>query len=419
MTSVPPPPPPSRPARTSPWLKALFGCAIGCGVLVVLALLAGGAGVWWLVSPGEQTATEGVAGGESVGVIHFGGLNRDPGTLELLTKAMVEMQRAADRASAEGTPEAVRWLQEMGRAQSGSGGLSMWIPRELTVALERAEDGEPAFLVALNLAAFPRLIRTVVRRVARSAEAGGEMARERHRGHEIEIFPEGGALTFAGSTLLFASAPEVMRRALDRLEDGPEPGPMAALLPAGDDERWDVRGALLDHDGTLGDSLGKLFPPAAGDGPPGLEAPPGVEASGGGDGPVVVEAPERLAGGDPDPAGGAGAGEAQSLAAAERAAPAVERAVFGLDVVTGDRIEAEIRLDCASAAGAREWLARLEQALGRFEAEHGRGALAAGVAGTVEGSRLRADVELNGIGAWLERWMAEEMAEPATNGDSR
>lgn len=382
--SSPTPPLPAPRQPTSPWLKALFGCAIGCGVLALLAFLAAGAGMWWLVSPGEQVATAGVAGGESLAVVHFAGLNHDPGVRELLTRTFLEMQRAADRQRAEETPEALRWLEEMSRAQSDPSGLAMWIPRELTVAVERGADGEPAYLVALNLASFPRLIRTVVRQIARSGEAEGEVARERHRGHEIEILGPGGALGFAGSTLLFASEPALMRRALDRLDDGPEPGPMAPFAPGGAGGRWDVEGTLLDHDGGLGDLLAGLMAPGADPAPPGAE-PPGLEA------PLALEAPP---------------------VAAERPAPAVESATFGIDVVSGDRIEAELRLDCASAAGAREWLTRLEEAARRLEAEHGRGALAARIDGTVEGARLRAEIELTGVGAWLESAVAEWMAEP-------
>lgn len=407
MTSPPPSPPASAPpAKAGPWLKALLGCAIGCGALALLAVLAAGAGFWWLVSPGEQVATEGIAGGESLAVVHFAGLNDDPGVRELLTGAWWEMQRAADRRRAEESPEALRWLEEMGRAQSNPSGLAMWIPRELTVAVERGADGAPAYLVAVNLASFPRLIRTLVRQVARSAE--GEVARERHRGYEIEVLGPGGALSFAGSTLLFASEPELMRRALDRLEDGPEPGSMTALAAAGTgDDRWDVRGALLDLDGGLGDLLAGLLPPAA-DPSPGAGAAPGAVRR------PILEAPERPAGFEADAgAGGAGAAGPPNVAA-EPPPPSAERATFGVDVVTGDRIEAELRLDCASAADAREWLARLDQAARRLESGHG--ALAARVDGTVEGAQLRAAIELTGVAGWLESAIAAWMAETADGG---
>lgn len=402
MTTPPlePPPAPAKPAGAGPWLKVLLGCAIGCGVVAVLGFLAIGGGFWWLVSPGEQVETGRVVGGESVGVIHVTGLDDDPGTRALLTRAVVEMQRASDRQRATEMPEQLRWIQEMGRAQSGgASGLEMWIPREVTVAIEPGEDGEPAFVVALNLSMFPRLIRTMVRQIARTADAGGPL-RESHRGYEMEVFPEGGALAFADSTLLFASRAEALRRALDRLEDGAEPGPMAALLEAAGSDRWDVHGALLDHDGSLGDSLAEMLPRPA---RPATAAEPA---------PGALEAPERAAGAT------VGVVESPPAAGDDPPAPAVERATFGLDVVTADRIEAEIRLDCASEAGARAWLARLEEALRHLEAAHGRGALAAGIAGTVEGARLRAEVELTGIDAWLERAIAESMAEPPEDGET-
>jgi hypothetical protein len=424
-TLAPPAPPtPPKPAGASSGLKLLLGCAIGCAAVGLLVFLAVGGGFWWLVSPGEQVETERVAGGESRAVVHFGGLNDDPGARALLNRAAVAMQRAVDRQRGEEMPEALRWLEELGRAQGGgAGGLGMWVPREVTLTVESGEGeegGEGVFLVAVNLAAFPRMIRTIVRQVARAEEEGGPV-RQRHRGYDIDVFPGGGALAFAGSTMMFASRPEALRRALDRLEDGPEPGPMTAVLAADGGDRWDVRGALIDHDGTLGASLAEAL---AGRARPSPAANPA---------PGELEAPEPPQGGGPDPAGAVGVVEAPPSAAGDAAiagappsaagdagvagAPAVERATFGVDVVTADRIEAEIRLDCASEAGALEWLARLERALRHLESEHGRGALAAGIAGTVEGARLRADIELTGVDAWLERAIAESMAEPPEDGD--
>ena len=412
---IPPPTGPPQPGA-SPWLKLLLGCAVGCAVVGALVFLAVGGGMWWLVSPGEQVATEGVAGGESQAVVHFGGLNDDPGTRALLDRAVVAMQRAADRQRAEEMPDAVRWLEQLGRAQSGGAtGLGMWIPRDVTVTVEQGEDGESVVLVALNLAAFPRMIRMMVRQIARAEDEGGPV-RKRYRGYDIDVFPDSPALAFAGSTLLVASRPEAVRRAIDRLEDGPEPGAMAALLPADGAGRWDVHGAVRDHDGTLGTRFAEALPGArpaadAESAPEVPEAPepaPGGGGAGSAPGAVrVLEAPAPVPGHGTDP--GSAADEAAGTATP---APPVERLTFGVDVVTADRIAAEIRLDCASEAGAREWLGRLEESLRHLETEHGRGALSSRISGTVESARLRAEIELTGVDAWIESAAAEWMEEP-------
>ncbi len=381
-STVPEPKPDKR------WLKPLLACAIGCGALALLLVLAAGAGFWWLISPGDQRETRGIAGGESAGVIHFG-LRGDPGVRELAAKAVLEIQRAGDRARGAETPEAIRWLEEIGRQQQGgAGGVTMWIPREMTVAIEPVPGGESDLVAAVNLAAFPRLIREVVERAA-----GGSGERREHRGHRYELLAGERSLGFAGSTLLFASTPEAMERALDRLEDGPEPGPMTARLAAAGGDRWDVQGELLDHDGGLGDALAGALSAIAGD--PEAEAE-GLEAENldwtGWDA-LPVEAETQPAEVEAPPAG---------------APPAVERASFGLDVVTVDRLTGEIEIDCASAEGAREWLDRLEDAARRLESQRGRGVLAAAVTGGAEGDRVRATIELTGISAWLERVIPEE-----------
>lgn len=415
MTSptIPPPASPAPPqSGASPWLKLLLGCAVGCAVVGLLVFLAVGGGMWWLVSPGEQVATEGVAGGESQAVVHVRGLNDDPGTRALLDRAVVAMQRAVDRRRAEEMPDALRWLEQIGRAQRGGAtGLGMWIPRSVTVTVEPGEDGESVVLVALNLATFPRMIRMMVGQIARAEDEGGP-ARERYRGYDIDVFPDSPALAFAGSTLMVATRPEAVRRAIDRLEDGPEPGAMTELLAADEDGRWDVRGAVLDRDGSLGGSLAEALPRArpATEADPAPEALEATEPVPGGAGVSlpgsvrVLEAPATVPGQGTDPA--SGADEATGTA------PPVERLTFGVDVVTADRIEAEIRLDCASEAGAREWLARLEESLRHLETAHGRGLLSTRITGAVEGGRLHAEIELTGVDAWVESAATEWMEEP-------
>lgn len=400
---IPPTVPEPKPDKR--WLKPLLACSIGCGALVLLLVLAAGAGFWWLISPGDQRETRGIAGGGSAGVIHFD-LRGDPGVRELAAKAVLEIQRAGEAARSAETPEAVRWLEELGRQQQGgAGGITMWIPREATIAFEPVPGGESDLVVAVNLAAFPRLIREVVERAA-----GGSGERREHRGHRYELLAGDRSLGFAGSTLLYASTPEAMERALDRLEDGPEPGPMAARLAAPGGDRWDVQGELVDHDGGLGDALAGALATIAGD--PEAEAdglaaedldwpewdalPDGAETAAVEAAPVEAEAPVEVE------------APVEAEAPPAGAPPAVERASFGLDVVTADRLTGEIEIDCASAEDAREWLARLEGAARRLESQRGRGVLAAAVAGGVEGDRVRATIELTGISAWLERVIPEE-----------
>ena len=211
--------PVSPPARTSPWLKMLVGCGVGCGVVVLLAAAGFFAAGWWAVAPGAQVDTGRIAGGESLGVVRSGRLADDPGVRELIENAVVAVQRASNERNREVMPEPLRWMQGLGQARGGSAGLGLWIPREITVTVERGDrPGHPGVVCALNLSAFPRLVRFVIE-LAKKPGTGGE-APIHYRGRRIDLLNE-ACVSSAGGTLLFATDLAAMKRALDRLDGRP------------------------------------------------------------------------------------------------------------------------------------------------------------------------------------------------------
>ena len=67
---------PPAPSRSSPWLKILLGCGLGCGGLLLIGILAVGYGAWWITSSGKQIRT--TADFRAIGIrFHIESLDRD------------------------------------------------------------------------------------------------------------------------------------------------------------------------------------------------------------------------------------------------------------------------------------------------------------------------------------------------------
>lgn len=238
--------------------KLLIGCAVGCGVLVVAAIVAGGLGMFWVFSPGEQIATDRIVGEGVTGVVKMHELADDPGVEALVTKALREFNEINRRQQEEALPEDLRWLARLQR-QPSARDLRQFIPKEATLVFEPAPVGEDApFVVALNPRTMVRPFKALFALASRADE--NEEIRTEHRGHTIYRFDEddGGALAFVEGTVLFSNSRAALARAIDRVEDGlagsVDPGErLGRDIPEG---TWDAVGVLGNDAGLVADLLG-------------------------------------------------------------------------------------------------------------------------------------------------------------------
>ncbi len=350
---------PAKPAEkrglTTP-MKVLIGCGVGCGVVAVAAVVAGVLGFFWLISPGKQTPTDAIVGDDSLGAIRVEDLAEDPGARQLVTRVLTRMQEIDRRHQAEDLPPSLRWLQELQQSPSAQD-IEMFIPREVTLTFERAAAGEePHIVVAFNLRGLVRLVQQVLALAARAEGPGGDPVKTVYRGHEIFILDpqEETVLAFVGGTLLFSDHPEAVKRAIDRIEAGAGAAHVRAVeAPAGD---WDVAGSLDNEEGLLDDWLQEV---AAEEGPP-----PGE----------------------------------------------VRRLGFGFDLVSADEVAGTMILECADVASAVAWLPRLEAKYREMAEEAAGHGLTLTHHARAEGSRVLADLRLEGLEAALDRWL-ERVAE--------
>lgn len=275
--------------------KVLIGCAVGCGVLIVGALVAGGLGFFWVYSPGEQIATDRIVGDGVAGVVKLSEVADDPGVQALLTKVLRTVNEVNRRQQEDTLPESMRWLARLQRQPSGRD-LRNLIPKEATIVFEPAAAGEDApFVVAVNPRAMVRAFKAMLDLASRADE--NEEIRAEHRGHRIYLMgknDDDGALAFVAGTVLFSNSRAALERAIDRIEDGPATAAdvgqrLGRDLPEGD---WDAVGVLGNQGGLVSDLLGDREA---------LEAPAGDELRFGID---VVSADEirltAVAAGSPD-----------------------------------------------------------------------------------------------------------------------
>lgn len=239
-----------------PWQKTAIGCAIGCGGLIVLSLIGGGIGAWWMVRPGKQQATVAVVSPQSTGAFNVGDLAADPGVTAVADRFMREAQRQQQRDM----PPWIRQMQQMGAAGAGSpsAGLRMFLPRQATISLEPSTEGrdEPAVVAALNPRGMTNLLHFVLAR--------GNTLQGQHRGHDLLRLSDNAWASLLGGTLLVSNEEEALRHGIDRVLDGTPgsaPPPADLGLPP---HQWDLTGTVEGNETELATTLWGDEPPPPG-----------------------------------------------------------------------------------------------------------------------------------------------------------
>ena len=133
-TSVKPPPLPGKSKeKLSTGKKILIGCGIGCGVIVLLLLLVGGLGVWWMFSTGEQVSTARILGPGSLGAIKVENISQNQGAMEFITFFFQEAQKYEDGGASAELPQ---FLEKIRQYQQSRQNPTQWLkyvaPKEIT-----------------------------------------------------------------------------------------------------------------------------------------------------------------------------------------------------------------------------------------------------------------------------------------------
>jgi hypothetical protein len=225
--------------------KAVIGCVIGCGAVIVLAVLAGGIGAWWMMRPGEQHETTAVVSDQAHGSFRVGDLGADAGVTALLDRFVLETQRQQHA----GMPPWVRQLQQMGQAGgSPSSSFRMMLPKQATISLEPSSAGDgTAVVAAINPRGMTGFFKLLLSRA--DNEAGS------HRGHDVMRLGKGAWVSLVGGTWLFASEEEALRHGIDRFLDGGAAGAPVATDLGAPSRPWDVTGTVDQSDDELAQAI--------------------------------------------------------------------------------------------------------------------------------------------------------------------
>jgi hypothetical protein len=246
--------PPVKPGMSG-CQKTAIGCAIGCGGLILLSVIAGALGSWWAMRPGEQRPTAAVISPQATGSFAVTDLGADPGVTALLDRFMRESQRQGQRDM----PEWLRQMQQMGAAGgSPSSGLRMFMPRQATISLEPSTEGRerPAVVAAVNPRGLTNLLHFVLAR--------GDTLVGTHRGHDLLKLSDRAWGSLLGGTLLVSNEEEALRHGIDRVLDG-NAGAAPPPPDLGQPSRpWDLTGTVDGGEGELAATLWGDEPPPVG-----------------------------------------------------------------------------------------------------------------------------------------------------------
>jgi hypothetical protein len=364
MTPVPAAPVAASPAprarartKAPTWLKIM----IGCGALLALAgigvVLLIGAGMYWMVSPGQQIPTTLVVGPNSVGVLECGDLAQDAGARALLGRVFEELQKVSDRQSG-GVPPFLGPLRELQRGQATQA-LSQWMPSGLTVSFEPDGQGSTHSILAVNFRAYIRPIRMMLERMMGS---DSHVTQTRYRDETILDFHTGTVVCFAGGTVLVADHADLIREVLDRAARWKGPAPPLPATLAGPAGPWDARGTLLDpgQASTLLVALHQFAAPVE----------EGEEAS------------------DLTPLMG------------------VTSARFGLDAQSADRAHVQLTFGYPDAEGAAAAASALEATLEKARRRAQEAGLDLTATARAQDASLEVDLQAEQIGQAITRWMS-------------
>lgn len=395
MAYTAPKPPPARGGIPS-WGKAVIVTGLGCGVAGFIVLLCVIGLTLWMLLPGRQIDTTGIAGKGTEAVLIYRNMEGKTGIGALINRFFVEMQKAQSEVQQQQVPESLRWLVDLqGRQnQKSMAALRVYIPREVTVSIE---GGGGDYVRNTFVAVNPSMLTGMFELMFDATAGMTPDAKPRtHNGHDYLVMKNDSAICFHGGTILWAQMAGGMPLLLDRIDGKSPPGKVGGAVKKliAKDGMWDVL-AVIDDGGGVTDWL------EASDAPPAWMAgalPAAVLPALAEPGPPPDES-QRVG-----EAEGVASGEEETLAgtiatqlAAARAVPA-GLVTIGLVAVSEDKVVGRIDAECAGEADAALLAAALESVkAGLKDKGKAKGLVLTGSSKT-SGSSVTMKFQLGGLG---------------------
>ena len=296
------------------WGGRLAGCAIGCGLFLLILVLVLLSFYRWGSTPGRQIATEAIIGADSAGFVRLQNLATDEGVLQLLHTSLSHLDsRRRGELERSDAPVIVKWLARLGGDASDSvEDFTESRPREITATVELLPGQSPQLVVAANLARFPRFIKLA------SSVVGLLRGVEVHGDRVYQNYGKGGTVAFVENTIIWTGKGDVIRLVLDRVDQAIAGDPLSHDMYKAYEElavRWDLFGNLEGREELITWLLSVAEKQSHGDAPDFL-------------GQVSRYEPQLRM---------------------------IERARFGFDIVSDQVLEGELTLQLDSAESARTW----------------------------------------------------------------
>ncbi len=235
--------------------RALIGCGIGCGVMLLVAIGAGILFVIWLRQPGALLEPGRLLHADTTGYLEWTLREEDPGTLAMAESLIQASQQLPDEFDSAIPSVLSPWLVQF-QNRRNERAIREMLP--MVVAWSQrpgAIPGENEQLFTLSLEKFGNRMALADWILGLLIGRSPESSTESHEGESIYRLGDGRrAFVFfiREGTVFFASDLEAARRLIDHLES---PGPATRAptglerLLAGTPAQSALRGAIANRDG--------------------------------------------------------------------------------------------------------------------------------------------------------------------------
>jgi len=208
--------------------KALIGCAIGCGGLIVFSIAVIAAFSIWLNSPGELLEPQTLLGSDTKGYVEFTMKLDDPGTEGFVRRLITAMQTLPPGAEDEIPPWLFNWIAKKQAEETERDILELFPMVAAWTVQPGRDEGEDLHLVTVSIERLGHrmmlgdwIVGLVFGRI-------DEIRVDRYRNEKIYQLPlkdENEKLTFflRGADLFFTSDVDTAHTAVDRLLVPPDP----------------------------------------------------------------------------------------------------------------------------------------------------------------------------------------------------
>lgn len=247
-------------------LKWLLGCSLLAGGFLVATLLLLTVAWFWLMGTGRQFPSQQAVGSQARGVLVFDGDPLDEGVRSFLSYVIEQFGSADQRRQAREAPDSMRWIYDLQSArQDPDQAVLLLTPRDLTVVLDREEDGSFTWGTAFNPRQTVRLIRLILdwtlpetsdEKLHRASLQGHTFYHGAEEGEEIFTFGT------VDGTVVVSRGLATARRMVDGLlgvapAGGAGPSPLVDQALAFEGP-WDLRAFVDNRDGALSDVVEDL-----------------------------------------------------------------------------------------------------------------------------------------------------------------